>query len=74
MIKKENSKKRNKKVKIGYDEVKIKCRIKTRLSSKVYLLNFRGDQSRWSPLDPPLTQIFAPLYFMRLLQYCREQE
>ena len=31
----EIKKKRNKKVKIGYDEIKIKCRIKTRLSSKV---------------------------------------
>ena len=35
MIKKGNEKKRNKKIKSDYDEVKIKCRIKTRLSSNV---------------------------------------
>ena len=35
MIKKGNRKKRNKKINIGYEEVKIKCRIKTRLSLKV---------------------------------------
>ena len=34
-MKKGNWKKKNKKVKTGYDEVKVKYRIKTRLPSKV---------------------------------------
>ena len=49
IIEKGNSKKKYKKVKIGYDKVKIKYRIKTRLPSKVKVFNFRGDQS---PLVP----------------------
>ena len=34
-LKKEIEKREIKKVKIGYDKVKIRCRIKNRLSSKV---------------------------------------
>ena len=60
IIEKGNSKKKYKKVKIGYDKVKIKYRIKTRLPSKVKVFNFRGDQSPWSPpLDPPLVAMVA---------------
>ena len=52
IIKNRNKRKRNKKLKNDYED-KMKCRIKNRLSSKVWMFNFRGYQSCWSPLDTP---------------------